>query len=202
VLFLDELPEFERRSLEGLREPLERGEVSVVRAGYRVRFPSRFLVVAAMNPCPCGHHGVAGRDCRCTPRQVEAYRGRVSGPLLDRFDLQVRVPPVEAAALGSGGRAGSASAGLRGAVEAARARQEPRGAPNGALSLRDLERHGALGPEGEAFLRLAAERLRLSARAHVRVRRIARTIADLAGEAAVGVEHLKEAVSFRLRDDG
>ncbi|MCK6481986.1 MAG: YifB family Mg chelatase-like AAA ATPase, partial [Planctomycetes bacterium] len=121
VLFLDELPEFDRRALEGLREPLERGEVSVVRAGYRVRFPSRFLLAAAMNPCPCGNHGVPERTCDCTPPAVLRYRGRVSGPLLDRFDLQVRVPPVRAAALAAGAARGAGSAELRAAVAAARA---------------------------------------------------------------------------------
>jgi magnesium chelatase family protein len=201
VLFLDELPEFERRSLEGLREPLERGEVAVVRVGYRVRFPCRFLLVAAMNPCPCGNHGVKGRDCPCSPRQVERYRLRVSGPLLDRFDLQVRVPPVAAQDLGSAARAGSTSADLRATVARARAAQERRGIHNSRLTLRALDRHAPLDRASEEFLRNATSRFGLSARAHVRVRRLARTIADVEGDEGVLLAHLKEAVSYRVRVD-
>lgn len=202
VLFLDELPEFDRRALEGLREPLERGEVSVVRAGYRVRFPSRFLLVAAMNPCPCGNHGVPERDCSCTPPMVTRYRGRVSGPLLDRFDLRVEVGPVKAAALAGEARGGTASGELRAAVAAARARQEERGRCNADLDGAALARHAGLDGEGERFLARATERLRLSARAHVRLRRLARTVADLAGEERVRADHLKEAVSFRMGAGG
>jgi magnesium chelatase family protein len=202
VLFLDELPEFERRSLEGLREPLERGEVSVVRAGYRVRFPSRFLLVAAMNPCPCGHNGVEGRRCTCTPRQVDLYRSRVSGPLLDRFDLQVVVPPVAAEALAAGSPAGASSGDLRGRVVSARGAQRARGVLNAGLSLKALEAHAPLDGACEAFLRRASERFRFSARAHVRVRRLARTIADLEGSASVRHAHLAEAVNYRIRKEG
>ena len=202
VLFLDELPEFERRSLEGLREPLERGEVSVVRASYRVRYPCRFLVVAAMNPCPCGNNGVADRRCPCSPREVERYRARVSGPLLDRFDLQVRVPPVAAAALAGGAAPGVSSAELRAAVARAREVQASRGCLNAALDGKALGRCAALDPAGESFLARTTDRWGLSARAHVRIRRLARTVADLAGSAAVLPEHLKEAASFRLRADG
>jgi magnesium chelatase family protein len=198
VLFLDELTEFDRRALEGLREPLERGEVSVVRAGYRVRFPSRFLLVAAMNPCRCGNHGVEERTCRCSPREVERYRDRISGPLMDRLDLQVRVPAVAAAALAAGARPGPASAALRDAVTAARRLQAARGCGNAALDGRGLDRHAALDAEGERFLSKAGDRLGLSARAHVRIRRLARTIADLEGAAAVLPGHLKEAVSYRI----
>jgi magnesium chelatase family protein len=200
VLFLDELPEFDRRALEGLREPLERGEVSVVRAGYRVRFPSRFLLVAAMNPCRCGNHGVEDRACRCSPREVERYRDRISGPLLDRFDLQVEVPAVPVAALASKAAPGPASRGLREAVLAVQRAELARGCRNAALDGKALQAHAALDREGEAFLARASERLRLSARAHVRVRRLARTIADLAGAPEVLREHLQEAVSFRLRE--
>ena len=202
VLFLDELPEFDRRSLEGLREPLERGEVAVARAGYRVRFPSRFLLVAACNPCACGNHGVPDRDCSCSPREVERYRARISGPLLDRFDLQVRVPAVKAASLAADAPRGFSSADLRAAVAAARAAQASRGVPNASLDGKVLDRLAPLDREGEAFLARAAERLRFSARAHVRVRRLARTIADLAGGGPVLRAHLAEAVSFRLRGDG
>jgi len=202
LLFLDELPEFERRSLEGLREPLERGEVSIVRAGYRVRFPSRFLLVAAMNPCRCGNHGVPDRECRCSPREVERYRNRISGPLLDRFDLQVRVPAVRAADLARGAREGSSSTDLRAAVLEARRVQASRGALNGALDGRALDLHAALERDAESFLARAAERFGLSARAHVRIRRLARTVADLEGSVPVLLRHLQEAVSYRVRGEG
>ena len=202
VLFLDEFPEFDRRSLEGLREPLERGEVAVVRVHYRVRFPSRFLLVAAMNPCPCGRRGAGGPDCDCTPHARERYRARVSGPLLDRIDLQVRVPAVAADALAAAGPPGPPSASLRDAVSRVRSIQRARGALNSTLDLDDLERLAPLDRAGEAFLRRATAKMHLSARAHVRLRRLARTIADVDGAAAVSEAHLKEAVSYRQEAEG
>ena len=202
VLFLDELPEFPRAALEALREPLESGHIRISRAAMQSEFPARFQLVAAMNPCPCGNNGVADRRCPCSPREVERYRARVSGPLLDRFDLQVRVPPVAAAALAGGAAPGVSSAELRAAVARAREVQASRGCLNAALDGKALGRCAALDPAGESFLARTTDRWGLSARAHVRIRRLARTVADLAGSAAVLPEHLKEAASFRLRADG
>jgi magnesium chelatase family protein len=202
VLFLDELPEFDRRTLEGLREPLERGEVSVVRVHARVRYPSRFLLVAAMNPCPCGGVPPEREPCPCTVPQRRQYASRVSGPLLDRIDLQVRVPPVAASALASRGPPGPRSADLRAAVARVRGVQGLRGRLNAALSLEDLDRVAPVDPEGERFLAKASDAWRLSARAHVRLRRLARTIADLEGAPRVLEEHLREAASYRLEATG
>ncbi|MHC4822253.1 MAG: YifB family Mg chelatase-like AAA ATPase [Planctomycetota bacterium] len=197
VLFLDEFPEFDRRALEGLREPLERGRVSVVRAGYRVVYPSRFLLVGAMNPCPCGRHGVKGRSCDCTPGQVARYAGRISGPLLDRFDLRVQVPTVRPTDLDGAGEPTECSAALRETVFKARHFQSMRGRLNGRLGLRGLEQHAPLDTSSRDLLSRAADRMGLSARGMVRVRRLARTIADVEEVEAVRREHLAEALSFR-----
>jgi magnesium chelatase family protein len=201
VLFLDELPEFDRRALEGLREPLERGEVSVVRVGYRIRFPSRFLLVAAMNPCPCGKFVEGGVPCRCTPFQIARYASRISGPLLDRMDLQVHVPAVPPTALGAKARPGASSGALRAAVVAARARQGDRGGLNGGLSLSDLDRHAPLGAADERFLHRSAAKHGLSARAVVRIRRLALTLADLRGAPAVAHDDIAEALLYRVRKE-
>ena len=203
VLFLDELPEFDRRVLEALREPLETGRILVSRAARRAEFPARFQLVAAMNPCPCGYHGDAGTaTCHCTPEQVARYRSRVSGPLLDRIDIQIEVPAVPVALLEEPRDAGGEpSAVVRGRVAAAIARQQTRqGVPNALLATGALERHCAVHGEARVLLTKALERLRLSARAYHRVLRLARTIADLASADAITAAHVAEAVGYRRLD--
>ena len=196
VLFLDELPEFERRVLEVLREPLESGHILISRAARQARFPARFQLVAAMNPCPCGYWGDPGGRCRCSAEQVQRYRGRLSGPLLDRIDLQVEVPRIAFDELQ--GDPGEPSAAVRARVVDARARQRARaGELNARLEPRALEVHCALRAEDQALLGQVMERLRLSARSYHRILKVARTIADLEGAAVIGRHHLTEALGYR-----
>jgi magnesium chelatase family protein len=199
VLFLDELPEFDRRVLEVLREPLESGNVSIARAAHHCVFPARFQLVAAMNPCPCGHLGDGSGRCHCTPEQVQRYRKRVSGALLDRIDMQVEVPPVAQCHMDSPQRvARQESALVRARVEQARSRQLTRGGcPNQHLAVKEVERHCRLRGADRRLLATAIERLHLSARARHRVLRVARTIADLAGTDSIETAHLSEAIHFR-----
>jgi magnesium chelatase family protein len=198
VLFLDEMPEFERRVLDSLRQPVEEGRITVSRAARSVVFPARFMLVAAMNPCPCGYQGSATRACRCTPPQIDRYRARISGPLRDRLDLIVEVEPVPVGALGSG-PPGEPSAEVRRRVLEARERQARRQPMlNARLPARSLQRASALGPGGRSLLDRSAERLALSARAYHRVLRVARTIADLEGSAHIAETHLAEALQYRF----
>lgn len=201
VLFLDELPEFRRQVLEVLRQPLEEHAVSISRASAAVVFPARFTLVAAMNPCMCGYLGDPRHRCRCSPLEVQRYRSRISGPLLDRIDLQVGVAPVPYEALRDP-RPGESSATVRARVEAARERQRARYGPSGPvcnaeLGPRALRRWCALSPESERVLGRAIERLGMSARAHDRILRVARTIADLESADEVRLEHLVEALDLR-----
>jgi magnesium chelatase family protein len=204
VLFLDELPEFRRDTLEALRQPLEEGSVSVVRARARLHFPARFSLLAAMNPCPCGHLGDPRYVCRCPPPLIERYRGRVSGPLLDRIDLHVEVPAVSLAELRSSAGEGTAAVAAR--VAAARAVQLDRFGPqaatptNSAMGPEQLRRFCAVDAAGRGLLDTAFERLGLSARALDRVLKVARTIADLDGSDAVRSSHLAEAIQYRSLD--
>jgi magnesium chelatase family protein len=202
VLFLDELPEFDRRVLEVLREPLENGHITISRAARQADFPARFQLVAAMNPCPCGYLGDPQGRCRCTADQVARYRGRISGPLLDRIDMHLEVPRLSPAELsGPPDPAAETSVQVRERVQRAREQQIARaGCPNHALQGRDLERVCALDDAGRRLMEQAMQRLGLSARAFHRVLKVARTIADLAGEQAIGVRHLSEAIGFRRFD--
>ncbi|MFZ4649237.1 MAG: YifB family Mg chelatase-like AAA ATPase [Rubrivivax sp.] len=200
VLFLDELPEFPRPALEALREPLETGRVTLSRAGRQAQYPADFLLVAAMNPCPCGWlgaHAATGQACRCTPDAVARYQGRVSGPLLDRIDLVVDVQAQRPEALLEGAPAED-SATVAARVAAARARMLARqGVPNGKLDAAALAAASILGEAARTFLAGAARRLGWSGRAVHRVQKVARTIADLEGAETIGVAHLAEAVQWR-----
>ena len=200
VLFLDELPEFERRVLEVLRGPLESGRITVSRAARQADFPAQFQLVAAMNPCPCGYLGHHNGRCRCTPDQVARYRSRISGPLLDRIDLQIEVPALAQEEL-TGAAAGESSATVRFRASAARecalARQ---GKPNTQLATREIDRHCAPDTQGLTLLKQAISRLGLSARAYHRILKVARTIADLAGADAVAGNHVAEAIQYRRLD--
>lgn len=200
VLFLDELPEFERRVLEVLREPMETGEIAISRAARQVRFPARFQVIAAMNPCPCGYSGHPSVECQCSPGQVLRYRSKISGPLLDRFDLHVEVPVQEGSMLMQSADDGESSASVRDRVIAARDRQASRGVVNAELSGRALQEACRLDDSSERLLTSAMERLGLSARALHRILRLARTLADLAGVEQVAQAHLVEALGYRQLD--
>jgi magnesium chelatase family protein len=204
VLFLDELPEFNRKSLEALRQPLEEGRVTISRAQHATTFPADFVLVAAMNPCPCGYMGDPKHACKCAPLAVEKYMGRVSGPLLDRIDLHIEVPPVPFEDLARR-EEGLGSAGMRDQVFAAREVQAKRfgrgaGKLNGRMTSKQIRTHCPLDPEGQATLREAMEALGLSARAHDRILRVARTVADLAGSDRIAQDHLAEAITFRALD--
>lgn len=199
VLFLDELPEFDRKVLEVLREPLENGHITISRAARQAEFPARFQLVAAMNPCPCGYLGDPGGRCRCAPDQIQRYRQRISGPLLDRIDLQVEVPRLPSRELQ--GPRGETSAAVRARVTAARQRQLARqGCTNAQLDGAALDHHCRLGPAEEALLRSALDRLGLSARGYHRILRVARSIADLAATETIAAEHLGEALGYRNLD--
>jgi magnesium chelatase family protein len=200
VLFLDELPEFDRKVLEVLREPLESGQVVISRAAKQMTFPAGFQLIAAMNPCPCGFLGDGSPRCRCTPDQIVRYRGKLSGPLLDRIDLHIEVPALPATALRDT-QASESSASVRERVLKARAQQIARQqCTNKALSPSLLDKHCVLGEKEAKLLDQAMQRLRLSARAYHRILRVARTIADLAQSEAVLVPHITEAIGYRLLD--
>ncbi|WP_069384901.1 YifB family Mg chelatase-like AAA ATPase [Halomonas caseinilytica] len=199
VLFLDELPEFSRHVLEVMREPMESGQIHIARANHERRYPARFQLVAAMNPCPCGHLGDPRQACHCTAAQIQRYQARLSGPLLDRIDLQVEVPALPAEQLTSR-EPGEDSAAVRERVLAARERQWARGALNAHLAGPALEAACALGGEDRAWLAEVLERLQLSARAFHRVLRVALTLADLAGAPQPAREHLIEAIGYRQLD--
>lgn len=201
VLFLDELPEFDRRVLEVLREPLESGRVVISRAARQAEFPARFQLIAAMNPCPCGYLGDPAGQCRCTSEQIGRYRQRLSGPLLDRIDMQLEVPRLPRAALRATDAGAECSAATRTRVMAARSRQLARaGQSNARLDAPGIARYCRLTPEADRILDLAMERLGLSARAYHRVLKVARTIADLDAQTVIGEHALQEALSYRRLD--
>lgn len=205
VLFLDELPEFHRHVLEVLRQPLEDGVVTLSRAAARLTFPARFTLIAAMNPCPCGHLGSPVHACSCGPGVVDRYHARISGPLLDRIDIHLRVPAVPYAELGRDAP-GEPSAAIRGRVEAARERQRERFCgragvhANAHMGSREVRKHCRQTPEVAGILRTAVERLGLSARGCHRVLKLSRTIADLAASEEIGPAHVREAIQYRALD--
>jgi magnesium chelatase family protein len=197
ILFLDELPEFQRAALEALREPLESGRIVISRAARQAEFPARFQLIAAMNPCACGHHGSVLRACRCSPDMIARYQGRLSGPLLDRIDLQVEVPAVQPQTLAAMPD-GDCSARVAERVVAAQRRQHARqGHLNAALTGDGIDAYCALDAAASKFLQSAAARLGWSARGFHRVLRIARSAADLGGAADVQLEHIAEAIQYR-----
>ncbi len=204
VLFLDEILEFKRGVLEGLRQPLEDGTVVLTRVNASLKYPARFMLVAAMNPCPCGYYGDRTRQCLCTPHQIRRYRSRLSGPLLDRLDIHLEVPAVPIRELtGEGGEESSSV--VRGRVAEARARQVARYAKerihcNAHLKPRHLKRYCRISPAGKELLEQVVSRLGLSARAYGRILRVARTIADLVAADEIDAVHLAEAVQYRALD--
>lgn len=202
VMFLDELPEFDRKVLEVLREPLESGQVTISRAARQEQFPARFQLVAAMNPCPCGHLGDdGGHACRCSADQVSRYRSRISGPLLDRIDITIEVPRLPAGTLSQATAETESSSQVRQRVTHSRERQLARsGCPNSQLQGHALEQACSLAPDARRLLERAMEQLRLSARAYHRILRLARTIADLAESDPILPGHLGEAIGYRRLD--
>jgi magnesium chelatase family protein len=203
VLFLDELPEFKRPTLEVLRQPLEDGCVTISRAAGSLTFPAEFVLVAALNPCPCGFYGDRKRHCRCSLLQVQRYRQRVSGPLLDRIDLHLEVPAVTYNEM-SRTEPGESSASIRARVLRARALQSARlgggGRCNGRMRPREIRQHCALSSQSAALLQSAVQSLNLSARAYDRILKVARTVADLEEAAHIEAPHLQEAISYRTLD--
>jgi magnesium chelatase family protein len=203
VLFLDELPEFNRKSLEVLRQPLEEGCVTISRALMSTTFPARFVLVASMNPCPCGYLGDPRHACKCAPMAVERYMSRISGPLLDRIDLHLEVPGVPFQEL-SAGADGTPSATMREQVKQARAVQRDRFGDdsrlNSRMTTRQLRKHCVLDAEGRGMLQRAMDDLGLSARAHDRILRMSRTIADLDASSSIKPAHVMEAISYRSLD--
>jgi magnesium chelatase family protein len=209
VLFLDELPEFRRQTLEVMRQPLEDGDVTISRAAGSLTFPARFMLVAAMNPCPCGYWGnsgeIAARQCRCTFRQIENYRQRISGPLLDRIDLHVEVPLVDFRELSSNSLNGERSETIRERVVQARKVQAERfrksaNATNSSMGPRQVKAHCALDAESNGYLEHAMEEMNFSARAHDRILKVARTLADLAGAENIRPADVLEAIQYRSLD--
>ena len=206
VLFLDELPEFKRNVLEVLRQPLENGEVTVSRAVASITYPANFMLVAAMNPCPCGYLGDSRHQCTCTPGQIHRYRHRVSGPLLDRIDIHIEVPAVPYKEL-STEYSGEKSASIRERVIKARDAQLERFKSdkvysNGQMKTRHIKKHCKLKPDAQSLLDNAMQKLGLSARAYTRTLKLSRTIADLDSSAEIQSHHVSEAIQYRTLDRG
>lgn len=205
VLFLDELPEFHRNVLEVLRQPLEDGAVTISRAVASLTFPCQFMLVAAMNPCPCGYNGDPKHECRCTPLQIQNYRNKISGPLLDRIDIHIEMPSVRYQELASIGT-GEPSAAIRERVLAAHQAQQRRFKvlrkvhSNAAMRPKEIQKHCALKPEAQDMLKMAITELHFSARAYDRILKVSRTIADLAGAQEIQTEHVSEAIQYRTLD--
>ena len=217
LLFLDELPEFPRNVLEVMRQPLEDGQVTISRASMSLSFPARFMLAAAMNPCPCGYFNDKSRECMCTPPMIQRYVSKVSGPLLDRIDIHIEVPAVQYKEL-RGGAAAEGSEQIRARVLAARERQHARfreagdrtrGSAkaasrqvyaNAQMTTPQIRMYCELGSEAERLLERAMQQQGLSARAHDRILKVSRTIADLAGDSEIAVKHIAEAIQYRTLD--
>jgi magnesium chelatase family protein len=206
VLFLDELPEFRKNALEVLRQPLEDGRVAITRSSVTAVFPARFMMVAAMNPCPCGHYTNPHRACRCTPQQIRQYRGRISGPLLDRIDIHIEVPAIRYREM-TGRSVSESSAEVRERINRTRRIQERRFGGqdtlcNARMSARQLKASCPIGEDSQKLLEMAMDKLGLSARAYTRILKVARTIADLEGEENILSSHVSEAIQYRSLDRG
>jgi magnesium chelatase family protein len=204
VLFLDELPEFQRRVLEVLRQPMEEGRITISRAQSTVTYPAQFMLIASMNPCPCGHLNDPSRECVCTPSQVQRYLGKISGPLMDRIDLHVEVTPVDFEDM-SAERSGDSSATIRTRVVRAREQQDTRFGEtsvhcNAQMGAQDVQSYCNVDEAGMNLLRTATDRLGLSARGYTRVLKVARTVADLDGRSQIRPEHVSEAIQYRSLD--
>jgi len=200
ILFLDELPQFKRHVLEALREPIESGCIMISRAARQVEFPAKFQLIAAMNPCPCGHLGNPEGNCRCTSEQVSRYRGRLSGPFLDRIDMQVSVSSLPQEFLLKNSEKGETSASVRKRVTETRARQHKRKKKlNALLSSREVDKECLLTDDAQKLLYQATKRMKLSVRGYYRTQRVARTIADIAASEEIKSEHIAEALSYRSR---
>ncbi len=200
VLFLDELPEFHRDVLEALREPLEEGRIVISRASGTMTFPSSFMLVAAMNPCPCGFYGDPKRECRCSPNMITKYRNRISGPLLDRIDIHIEVPSVKYKEM-AGETTGESSEKIRGRVEYARVIQRERFShANARMSPKEIKVHCRLDEDSQELLKMAMTELNLSARAYDRILKVSRTIADLDRAEAIQTQHIQEAIQYRSLD--
>ena len=204
VLLMDEFPEFRKNVLEALRQPLEDGVVTITRSAMTVTYPARFMLVAAMNPCPCGHYGDQRGTCRCSPQQIRQYQGRISGPLLDRIDIHIEVPSIGYREL-TGRYAGESSAAIKERIIQARELQkrrftDGRSPLNARMSQRDLKQHCRIDEESGRLIEMAMDKLGLSARAYTRILKVARTIADLAGRPAIESSHVAEAIQYRSLD--
>ncbi len=200
VLFLDELPEFSRKVLEVLREPLESGKISISRAARQVTFPASFQLIAAMNPCPCGYYGDTQNNCRCSAAQIERYQSKLSGPLLDRIDIHIEVPAISHRELQSPTGATETSAQVKQRVVQAHQRQKQRrGKCNARLSNREIEQDCILQPEDQKVLQKSMEKMKLSARAYHRILKLARTIADLDNSEQIQLQHLTESIGYRIK---
>ncbi|HBB17747.1 MAG TPA: ATP-dependent protease [Syntrophus sp. (in: bacteria)] len=204
VLFLDELPEFRKNALEALRQPLEDGRMTITRSSYTATYPARFMLIAAMNPCPCGYFGERNRPCRCTPQQIRQYQGKISGPLLDRIDIHVEVPSVRYRDLAAR-EVGEPSAAVKDRIERARGIQKSRFPDdetlfNARLSDRQIQDLCHIDEDSRQLIEMAVDRLGLSARAHTRILKVARTIADLEGGPEIRPSHVAEAIQYRSLD--
>lgn len=204
VLFLDELPEFKRNALEALRQPLEDGTITISRSAVTVGFPARFMLVVAMNPCPCGYFGDRVRSCRCSAQQIRQYQGKVSGPLLDRIDLHIEVPSVKYRDL-TGTEEGESSAAIKKRVDQARQRQKKRfdgiGVfTNSRMTEKQIRSFCAIDEESHQLMEMAIEKMGFSARAMNRILKVSRTIADLEGTDQIGAAHIAEAIQYRSLD--